>query len=175
MDQYGRLYTTIITLVETVLLVWFFCYVLPRLILDADLSLFALEIGTLLFIGLAPILLGIIIMIGFIWGFILAGTGSPIQFDMPKELIVSGSYRFVRNPMYVGQCLLLFGQAIIFNSFGLLIYLLVFFLMLHILVVFIEEPMLKHEFGQSYEQYYKSVPRWIPRLGAFRGDISKFS
>jgi protein-S-isoprenylcysteine O-methyltransferase Ste14 len=175
MDISGRLYTATVTLLETSLFVGFFCYLLPRLILGADLSLFALKSGVFLFIGLVPIILGIVTMIGFVWGFILAGTGSPVLYHMPEELIVRGSYRFVRNPMYVGHCLLIFGQAVLFKSFGFLLYLLVFFLMLHVLVVFVEEPMLKREFGESYEQYCKSVPRWIPRLRPFRVDISKSS
>jgi protein-S-isoprenylcysteine O-methyltransferase Ste14 len=62
----------------------------------------------------------------------------------------------------------------VYVGFGFLIYLVVFFLLLHLLVVFVEEPMLKQKFGELYEQYCKSVPRWIPRLRPFRGDISKF-
>jgi protein-S-isoprenylcysteine O-methyltransferase Ste14 len=49
------------------------------------------------------------------------------------------------------------------------------FLVLHTFVVFVEEPMLKLKFGESYEQYCKLVPRWIPRLKPFRSDISKSS
>ena len=173
MDLSKRLYTSVITFVITLILVGLFCYVLPRLILVADLPLFALEMNVFLFIGLVPIILGIVTMIGYMWGFILAGTGTPVLYDMPEEMIVWGSYRFVRNPMYVGHCLLLLGQAILFKSFGFLIYLVVFFLLLHLLVVFVEEPMLKQKFGELYEQYCKSVPRWIPRLRPFRGDISK--
>jgi len=112
-------------------------------------------------------------MAGFIWGWVLSGTGSPLQFDMPNELIVRGSYRFVRNPMYVGYFLILFGEIFLFKSSTLLLYLLVSFLFFHTTVVFLEEPMLKLKFGESYEQYCKSVPRWIPRLKPFRGDISK--
>ena len=75
--------------------------------------------------------------------------------------------------MYVGGCLLLLGQAILFKSFGFLLYLAVLFLLFHLLVVFIEERMLKEKFGESYEQYCNSVPRWIPRLRPFRGNILK--
>ena len=75
--------------------------------------------------------------------------------------------------MYVGGLLLLLGQAILFKSFGFLIYAAVLFLLFHLLVVLVEERMLKREFGESYNQYCKSVPRWIPRLRPFRGDISK--
>ena len=173
MDLSKRLYTSVVTFVITVILVGIFCYGLPRLILVADLPLSALKIDVFVFIGLVPIILGIAAIIGYMWGFMVVGTCSPTQYDIPEELIVWWSYRFVRNPMYVGHCLLLMGQAILFKSYGFLIYLVVFFLFLHLLVVFIEEPMLKRKFGELYEQYCTSVPRWIPRLRAFRGDISK--
>ena len=173
MDLSERLYTSVLTFVITLILVGFFCYVFPRLILAADFDLFSLEMNVFFFIGLVPIILGIVAMVGYMWGFMVAGTGTPMQYDMPKELIVRGSYRFVRNPMYVGHCLLLLGQTILFMSFGFLLYLVAFFLLLHLLVVFIEEPMLKQKFGKSYEQYCTSVSRWIPRLMPFRGDISE--
>ena len=135
--------------------------------------MFGLEINIFLFMGLVPIILGLVTLIGFIWGFIVAGTGTPVPYDMPEELLVRGSYRFVRNPMYVGGYLLLLGQAILFKSFGFLLYLVVLFVLFHLFVVFIEERMLKEKFGELYAQYCKSVPRWIPRLRPFRGDISK--
>jgi protein-S-isoprenylcysteine O-methyltransferase Ste14 len=149
------------------------CYFVPRLILSSEFDLFALENNVFLFIGLFPIILGLITLIGFVWGFILAGTGTPVPYDMPEELIVRGSYRFVRNPMYVGFYLLLLGQAILFKSFGFLLYLMVLFLLFHLLVVFVEEQMLKQKFGELYEQYCKSVPRWIPRLKPYRENVSE--
>lgn len=173
MDLSKRLYTSVLTFFITLFYAALMCYFVPRLILASDFDLFALESNVFLFIGLVPITLGLITLIGFIWGFILAGTGTPVLYDMPEEMIVRGSYRFVRNPMYVGGCLILLGQAILFKSFGFLVYLVVLFLLFHLLVVFIEERMLKQKFGELYEQYCKSVPRWIPRLRAFRRDISK--
>ena len=173
MDLSKRLYTSVITFFITLFYVALLCYFVPRLILASDFDLFGLEINAFLFIGLVPIILGVVTLIGFIWGFIVAGTGTPVPYDMPEEMIVSGSYRFVRNPMYLGGCLLLLGQAILLKSFGFLLYLVVLFLLFHLLVVFVEERMLKREFGESYGQYCKSVPRWIPRLRPFRGDISK--
>jgi protein-S-isoprenylcysteine O-methyltransferase Ste14 len=173
MDISKRLYTAVLTFFMTLIFSALMCYFVPRLILSSDFDLFALESNVFLFIGLVPIILGLVILIGFIWGFIVAGTGTPVLYDMPEELIVRGSYRFVRNPMYVGYYLLLLGQAILFKSFGFLLYLAVLFLLFHLLVVFVEERMLKEKFGELYEQYCKSVPRWIPRLRAFRGNISK--
>ena len=173
MDLSNRLYTPVLTFFITVIYVALMCYFVPRLILSSDLDLFALESNVFLFIGLVPTTLGLVILIGFIWGFIVAGTGTPVLYDMPEEMIIRGSYRFVRNPMYVGGCLLVLGQAILFKSLGFLLYFVVLFLAFHLLVVFVEERMLKEKFGQSYHQYCKSVPRWIPRLRPFRGEISK--
>ena len=173
MDLSKRLYTAVLTFFLTLFYVALMCYFVPRLILKSDFDVFNLEMNALFFIGLVPIILGLLTLIGFLWGFIVAGTGTPVPYDMPEELMVRGSYRFVRNPEYVGGCLLLVGQSILFKSFGFLLYGAVLFLLFHLLVVFVEERMLKREFGESYEQYCKSVPRWIPRLTPFRGDISK--
>jgi len=173
MELSQRLYTAVLTFFITVILSALMCYFIPRLILSSDFHLFTLERNIFLLVGLVPIILGLITLIGFIWGFILAGTGTPMPYDMPEELIVRGSYRFVRNLMYVGYYLLLLGQAILFKSFGFLLYGAVLFLLFHLLVVFVEERMLKQQFGEVCEQYCKPVPRWIPRLRAFRGNISK--
>jgi hypothetical protein len=40
-------------------------------------------------------------------------------------------------------------------------------------VMFIEEPGLRRKFGESYEKYFESVPRWIPRLPSYREDNSE--
>ena len=173
MDLSKRLYTAVLTFFLTLFYVALMCYFVPRLILKPDFNVFNLEMNALFFIGLVPIILGLLTLIGFLWGFIAAGTGTPVPYDMPEELMVRGSYRFVRNPEYVGGCLLLVGQAILFKSFGFLLYGAVLFLLFHLLVLFVEERMLKQKFGKLYEQYCASVPRWIPRLRPFRGDISK--
>ena len=173
MDLSKRLYTSVLTFFLTLFYVALMCYFVPRLILKSDFDVFGLEMNAFLFIGLLPIILGLLTLIGFLWGYIVAGTGTPVPYDMPEELIIRGSYRFVRNPEYVGGLLLLVGQAILFKSFGFLLYGAVLFLLFHLLVVLVEERMLKREFGESYEQYCRSVPRWVPRLRPFRGDISE--
>jgi protein-S-isoprenylcysteine O-methyltransferase Ste14 len=173
MDSSKRLYTSILTFSLTLVYVALMCYFVPRLILKSDFDVFGLEMNAFLFIGLVPVILGLVTLIGFLWGYIVAGTGTPVPYDMPEKLIIRGSYRFVRNPEYVGGLLLLVGQAILFKSFGFLIYGAVLFFLFHLLVVLVEERMLKEKFGELYEQYCRSVPRWIPRLRPFRGEISK--
>ena len=175
MNLFERILNAIFSIVILLFFLGLIVCGIPLWIIDWDFHLFPLEIGVFRFIGLAPIILGIVTMMGFIWGWIRSATGSPLELDLPKELIVRGSYRFVRNPMYVGFLLILFGEIVLFKSSVLLLYLLTFLVILHTFVVFVEEPMLKLKFGESYEQYCKSVPRWIPRLKAFRGNTSRSS
>ena len=124
------LYTAVLTSFLTLFVVALICFFVPRCVLASDFQLSSLKIDVFFFIGLIPIILGLITIMGFVRGSILHGTGSPVPYDMPKELIVRGSYRVVRNPMYFGCCLILFGQALLFKSFGFLLYLLVYFLAL---------------------------------------------
>jgi len=62
----------------------------------------------------------------------------------------------------------IFGQAIWFASGRILEYALPVALMFHLLVVLYEEPTLQRKFGDSYERYRRTVPRWIPRPAARR-------
>lgn len=181
-----RVLNAILSPLVTLFFVLFFCFILPRSFLDSDFNLFALdeisdfklftvEIGLFSIAGFFFIIVGIITIIGAIWGFLLQGTGSPVPFDLPDKLVAGGSYRFVRNPMYFGCCIILFGQALFYKTFGYLIFLMGYFLAIHMVVVGFEEPMLKEQYGESYDRYCNSVPRWIPRLRLFRIDRSKSS
>ena len=86
--------------------------------------------------------------------------------DAPKRLVARGLYRFVRNPMYVGVLLAILGQALWFGSAATLWYAMVAALFFHLFVVFYEEPTLRRKFGESYTEYAKSVPRWMPKPAA---------
>ena len=97
-------------------------------------------------------------------GFIRKGRGTPAHVDPPKILIVNGLYRYVRNPIYFGALLVQLGYIVWFASGIMIIYFLFFVLAFHILIVFIEEPVLKNTFGAAYDEYRKIVPRWIPHI-----------
>ena len=97
----------------------------------------------------------------------MVGKGTQIPFTPIKELIVTGLYRFVRNPLYIAGVLVLSGEAILFQSFGILIYCLVMFGIFNVLVR-MEETLLAEKFGAKYERYCKSVPRWMPRFKPFK-------
>lgn len=92
------------------------------------------------------------------------GRGTPAHLDPPQSLIVSGFYRRVRNPIYLAALLIQLGTLVWFGSKLLILYLLCFLLAFHVLIVFIEEPILQNKFGVPYEEYRRQVPRWLPRF-----------
>ena len=96
--------------------------------------------------------------------FAFIGKGTPAPIDPPKELVVSGAYRFVRNPMYIAVAAIVFGEALFFWAPALLIYAAALCAAFHTFVVVYEEPVLRKKFGASYEGYCHTVSRWRPRL-----------
>ena len=129
---------------------------------------YSFNIGVLRYFGICFIVLGIIISIFCLFSFIVQGKGSPIPFSPTKELIVTGIYRHVRNPLYIAGSLVLIGETILFQSFGLLFYFFIMFGNFYFLSL-MEETHLESEFGESYNHYRKSVPRWIPNLRPYKG------
>jgi protein-S-isoprenylcysteine O-methyltransferase Ste14 len=68
--------------------------------------------------------------------------------------------------MYIGVFSVLVGEAILFRSLRLIEYILFFCVMVQVFVRFYEEPTLLRQFGESYEEYRRQVPRWVPRWRA---------
>ena len=97
--------------------------------------------------------------------FFTVGKGSPAPHDPPTVFVTSGLYRWTRNPMYVGGLFIVLGHYLYLQSWILLAYLVLVFLLFQSIVIFYEEPHLRRQFGEAYEQYCKQVPRWILRLG----------
>ena len=92
------------------------------------------------------------------------GRGTPAHLDPPKDLVIAGWYRNVRNPIYLGALIVQFGFILWFGSMLSLIYAIFVFLGFHLLIIFVEEPILRNQFGAAYEEYCQSVPRWIPKI-----------
>ena len=97
-----------------------------------------------------------------LWDFAVTGRGTPAPIDPPKKLIVRGPHRYVRNPMYLGVLSVVFGWAVLFRSADILVYGACVALLFHLFVLVIEEPSLRRLFGAEYEEYCRSVRRWIP-------------
>jgi protein-S-isoprenylcysteine O-methyltransferase Ste14 len=115
-------------------------------------------------LALAPGALGAAILLECAWDFAVVGLGTPAPIDPPKHLVVSGLYRFVRNPMYVGVAAVLFSEAALFGSLRLLEYAFAVWAAFFLFVLAYEEPALRRKFGASYQDYCEAVPRWFPRL-----------
>lgn len=122
-----------------------------------------MDIGYIRTIGLIPVLFGVFVYIRCAWSFASKGKGTPAPIDPPKELVLQGMYKYVRNPMYIGVLSLLIGEAIFFASLLIALYTVLVFICFHLFVVACEEPTLRAKFGDSYRRYCDSVPRWIPR------------
>jgi protein-S-isoprenylcysteine O-methyltransferase Ste14 len=104
-------------------------------------------------------------ILGVLWcfrDFTYTGRGTPLPTDPPKELVVSGLYRHVRNPIYVSVILILLGHFLWFGYLLLLVYAGLALVGTHLFVIFYEEPSLRKRFGATYEDYLIKVPRWIP-------------
>lgn len=100
--------------------------------------------------------------------FALEGLGTPAPIAPPEKLVVTGLYRYVRNPIYIAVVAVIIGQALLFGDRRLLWYGALLWLFFHVWVVMIEEPTLKQTFGTEYERFRTNVPRWIPRLTPWR-------
>lgn len=114
-------------------------------------------------VGVALIVLAVPVVLDFLARFVREGHGTPVPVAPPSRLVVSGCFRFVRNPAYLAAIALLVGQALYFGSTGVLGYALAMALVFHLFVVGYEEPTLRATFGQEYDAYCQRVGRWIPR------------
>ena len=123
-----------------------------------------IETGIFALLAIPFWLTGSWIILRCFWDFTTRGGGTPVPADPPKELVVSGFYRYIRNPIYVGDLLIFLGHFLWFGTWALLLYAVLSLFGVHAFVVFYEEPNLKRKFGKAYEEYLEQVPRWIPRL-----------
>ena len=87
---------------------------------------------------------GTVVLLRCVWDFFAKGKGTLAPIDPPRVLVVSGLYRFTRNPMYNGVLALILGEAWLFGSVSLLEYALLVLVLFHLFVVLYEEPALNH-------------------------------
>lgn len=91
-------------------------------------------------------------------------AGTTVDPRVPEEsaaLVVSGVYRYSRNPMYVGFVLLLCGWALFSGSVLALLFIPAFIAYLNRFQITPEERFMREKFGESYARYSRCVRRWI--------------
>ena len=98
------------------------------------------------------------------WEFAVRGLGTPAPIAPTKFLVTTALHRYVRNPMYIGVAMVILGESVLFRSAHLVEYAALMLLIAHVFVVLYEEPTLQRTFGESYEEYRRTVPRWTPRI-----------
>ena len=112
-----------------------------------------------------PILLfGIVIVMWCTYDFYVIGKGTLAPWDPPKNLVITGPYRFMRNPMYAGILLWLVGWSLISGAPLLAAYIVVLAIGFHLRVIFYEEPILSRKYGNRWTEYCCAVNRWLPKL-----------
>jgi protein-S-isoprenylcysteine O-methyltransferase Ste14 len=135
---------------------------LPMLLLQSGWG-GRVQLGLLSYLGWIPLLAGTALMLWCWYDFVTRGRGTPAPYDAPRQLVVSGPFRVVRNPMYVAGVTILIGMAIVYGAPGLVLYALAFWVFTATFVLIYEQPTLKRKFGQEYLDYCARVPAWIPR------------
>jgi protein-S-isoprenylcysteine O-methyltransferase Ste14 len=103
---------------------------------------------------------GLAILLQSGMSFIKAKTGL-LPFSETTSLVTTGSYRFTRNPMYLGMVLLLLGMAVFLGSLSALFPVLIFAWIIDRNFIRNEEIFLEEIFGEDYLGYKKQVRRWI--------------
>ena len=119
-------------------------------------------------IGALLVLAGVLGLVDCFARFALQGLGTPAPIAPTQTLVVTGLYRYLRNPMYAAVVAVILGQAVLFGDGRLIGYGALFWLVCHLFVVAYEEPTLALTFGSAYASYRANVPRWIPRLVPWR-------
>ncbi|HZB75722.1 MAG TPA: isoprenylcysteine carboxylmethyltransferase family protein [Solirubrobacteraceae bacterium] len=107
---------------------------------------------------------GLAALLGSFARFALEGIGTPAPVAPTEHLVVTGLYRYVRNPMYLAVAALIVGQALVLGRPALLLYALAFGAAVVAFVRGYEEPALTRRFGAEYEAYRGAVPGCWPRV-----------
>jgi len=114
--------------------------------------------------GAVLVVAGLPVLLESFTRFALQGIGTPAPVFPTKHLVVTGFYRYVRNPMYVAVTSMILGQALLFGDVRVLGYAAFIWLAAFLFVVAYEEPTMRRSFGAEYERFCAHIPRWIPRL-----------
>ncbi len=127
------------------------------------------SLGLVRVVGAVVLVAGIAALLEAFARFALEGRGTPAPVAPTERLVVSGLYRFVRNPMYLAVGATIVGQALVLLRAILLGYAMVFLLAVAAFVRWYEEPTLARRYGAQYKAYRRAVPGWLPRRTPWEG------
>ncbi|MFC2076543.1 methyltransferase family protein [candidate division KSB1 bacterium] len=140
-------------------------FVVVPLLIDRFLALPALLPEPFNFWTALPLLAGGAVLMFWSAARFLIVRGTPVPFNPPPKLVVSGLYGYTRNPMITGLLAVMFGLGLLFRSISLtLVFTPLFALLMFVELKTIEEPELEKRFGRDYLDYRRQVPMFVPRL-----------
>jgi protein-S-isoprenylcysteine O-methyltransferase Ste14 len=125
---------------------------------------FPVPIGARTWLGGILFIVGLAFWIPCLDTFSRRGKGTPLPQDAPRNLVTSGLFGVMRNPIMAGELMVIWAEVVYFASVGILLYASLMTVSAHLMVIYVEEPELRGRFGEGYEAYCRSVPRWLPRL-----------
>jgi hypothetical protein len=100
--------------------------------------------------------------------FVQRGKGTPLPYDPPRQLVTTGPYAYIRNPMQLAAVLLFLGMAVLFHSYALAGAAIVSFAYSAGLARWNEETELAERWGSDWTKYRNHLPSWKPRWRPFR-------
>src|SRR5438270_12240948 len=129
--------TALKTLIFSILVPGTVAGVIPWLLLGPGA---VLMVPSIWLAGVVPLALGVGLYFWCAGAFTFIGKGTPAPIDAPKFLVREGPYQWVRNPMYLAVLSTILGEALLFHSLRLFGYALLVGVVVHMLLVFVEEP-----------------------------------
>lgn len=127
--------------------------------------------GINFFQPLVQVLVGFIVCIGGLKLMVVTikmfadlGEGTLAPWDPTTKLVTTGIYGHVRNPMITGVLIVLLGEAFLLGSLGIFTWAMVFIVVNWLYFHYSEEKGLETRFGETYLEYKRNVPMWLPRL-----------
>jgi len=118
-------------------------------------------------LGFAVALLGQLLRISVI-GFAYITRGGQNRRIYADSLVQTGIFAHARNPLYLGNILIVAGLAIAHGSWWFYLVGLPFFIFVYIAIVSAEEEFLRQKFGTAYDDYCRRVNRFLPSLRGLR-------
>jgi protein-S-isoprenylcysteine O-methyltransferase Ste14 len=116
---------------------------------------------------------GLALFLYTVFLFRVIGHGTLAPWSEKQTLVVTGPYRFCRNPMISGVLFVLLGEALFTASLPILGWAVLFTFINTIYFMFAEEPALEKQFGSEYRRYKQHVSRWLPRWRPYTGMADK--
>jgi len=119
------------------------------------------------------IVLGIIFVVlgelGRIWCVSYAGGITRTRTGDLNQLITSGPFSLVRNPIYISNIIMYSASAFLLGVPMLVPFAIIYFILEYTFIIAYEEGLLIKTFGEEYVQYTDKVNRWLPRFTPYTG------